>query len=488
MTNSTTAHSAVRHPGVILVTLSLANIMAVMDLFVVNVALHDIGVSFHYLSSLTDVTWVLTGYALIFGSFLIPAGRFADKYGRKQTFIVGIAVFTLASLACALAPDLWTLVAFRCVQAAGAAMLIPSSLGLVLTTMPPERVQTSVRLWAVSAAAAGAVGPVVGGLLTSVSWRWIFVINIPIGLAVLLVTLKMIPSVRYDRTARIPDLFGTAMIIVSIGALSLGLLNGSSWGWGSDKTVVCWVVTAIGAVAFVLSTRRSEVPVVDPKLFRSRVFTSANIAIVIGATIFGIQLLALSLFLQQSWHWSTTSTGLAIAPGPAGILIFSFIAQKMNERFPVGAVVAFGFAVLAAGQILMILTLHHGVHNYAGGILPGWLIISVGFGFTMPTIIGSATVDLPPDQSATGSAVVNSGRQVGGVFGASIVVVVLGSAEVTGDPNRFYDLWWIAAALCAAAIAVAFGLTPKHRALRSERKAAIDAEEMAVALADGAMP
>ena len=137
----------------------------------------------------------------------------------------------------------------------------------------------------------------------------------------------------------------------------------------------------------------------------------------------------------------------------------------------------------------MILTLHHGVHNYAGGILPGWLIISVGFGFTMPTIIGSATVDLPPDQSATGNAVVNSGRQVGGVFGASIVVVVLGSAEVTGDPNRFYDLWWIAAALCAAAIAVAFGLTPKHRALPStERKAAIEAEEMAVALADGAMP
>jgi MFS family permease len=145
VTNSITAYSADRHPGIVLATLSLANIMAVMDLFVVNVALHDIGVSFDYLSSPTVVTWVLTGCALIFGSLLIPAGRFADKYGRKQTFILGIAVFTVASLACALAPDLWTLVAFRCVQAAGAAMLIPSSLGLVLTTMPPQRVKSSVR-------------------------------------------------------------------------------------------------------------------------------------------------------------------------------------------------------------------------------------------------------------------------------------------------------------------------------------------------------
>ena len=150
--------------------------------------------------------------------------------------------------------------------------------------------------------------------------------------------------------------------------------------------------------------------------------------------------------------------------------------------------VAFGFAVLAAGQILIVLSLHHGIHSYAGGILPGWLVISFGFGFTIPTVIGSATVDLPAEQSATGSAVVNSGRQIGGVFGASIVVVVLGSAEVTGDPSRFYDLWWIAAALCAVAIAVAFGLTPKHTGPPADHAAAIEAEEMAVALADGAMP
>jgi hypothetical protein len=281
----------------------------------------------------------------------------------------------------------------------------------------------------------------------------------------------MIPNARYDRTTRTPDLFGSLMIVVSIGAISLGLLNGPDWGWGSAKIIGSWVVAVAAAVAFLVSTNRAAVPVIEPKMFRSRVFSSANVAIVIAATILGIQLLGLSLFLQQSWHWSTITTGLAIAPGPAAVFAASLIAQRLNQRFPVGAVVAFGFALVAAGQVLMILTLHRGVHNYAGAILPGWVVIGFGLGFTVPTIIGSATVDLPPELSATGSAVVNSGHQFGGVFGASILVVVLGKAQVTGDPSRFYELWWISAALCAAAVVVSLGLTPKHHPAEAETDA-----------------
>ena len=212
------------------------------------------------------------------------------------------------------------------------------------------------------------------------------------------------------------------------------------------------------AVAFVVSSNRAGVPVIHLKMFRTRVFASSNIAIVIAAKILGIQLLGLSLFLQQSWHWLTIATGLALAPGPAAVLEGSFIAPRLQQRFPIGAVVAFGFVLTAVGQVLMILTLHHGVHNYAAAILPGWVVI--GLGFTVPTIIGSATVDRPPEPSATGSAVVNSGRQFGGVFGASILVVVLRKAEVTGDPGRVYELWGVAVALCAAAVFVSLGLTP----------------------------
>ena len=346
-------------------------------------------------------------------------------------------------------------------QAAGAAMIIPASLGLVLTTLPPDRVKRGVRVWAVSGAAAGSIGPVVGGLLTALSWRWIFVINLPIGIAAVLVTWKMIPNVRHDRTTRMPDLLGSLMIVVTIGAISLGLLNGANWGWGSAKIIGSWVAAVAAAVAFVVSTRRAAVPVIDLKMFRSRVFSASNIAIVIAAAILGIQLLGLSLFLQQSWHWSTITTGLALAPGPAAVLGASLIVPRLHQRFPIGAVVASGFVLTAAGQALMILTLRHGARNYAAAILPGWVVIGFGLGFTVPTIIGSATADLPPEQSATGSAVVNSARQFGGLFGASILVVVLGKAEVTRDPSRFYELWWVAVALCAAAVVVSLGLTPK---------------------------
>jgi EmrB/QacA subfamily drug resistance transporter len=468
LTDSPSIETQHGHPGIVLATLSLANVMALLDLFVVNVALHDIGVGLHYQSSLSDVAWVLNAYALFFGALLIPAGRFADKYGRKAAFILGLAVFTVASLACAVSPDLWVLVGFRCVQAAGVAMIIPASLGLVLTTLPPDRIKRGVRVWAVSGAAAGSIGPVIGGLLTALSWRWIFLINLPIGIAAVLVTWKAIPDVRHDRTTRMPDLLGSLMIVVIIGAISLGLLNGSSWGWGSAKIIGSWVAAVAAAAAFFLSIRRAAVPVIDLKMFRSRVFSASNIAIVIAAAILGIQLLGLSLFLQQSWHWSTITTGLALAPGPAAVLGASLIAQRLHQRFPIGAVVASGFVLTAAGQALMILTLRHGVHNYAAAILPGWAVIGFGLGFTVPTIIGSATADLPPEQSATGSAVVNSGRQFGGVFGASILVVILGKAEVTGDPSRFYELWWAAVALCDAAVVISLGLNPKRQPAKAD--------------------
>jgi hypothetical protein len=261
-----------------------------------------------------------------------------------------------------------------------------------------------------------------------------------------------------------PDLIGSLMVILTIGAISFGLLNGPTWGWGDGRIIASWVVAVLSAVGFVISTRRAAVPVIDPQMFRSRVFSAANISVVIGAAIFGMQLLGMSLFLQQSWHWSTTDTGLGIAPGPAAIVMSSFLAQKLNEKLPVGLVVASGFGIIAAGQILMLLLLKGGGHSYVADILPAWFLIGIGFGFSLPTIIGSATTDLPAKLSATGSAVVNSGRQIGGVFGTAILVVILGDAATTGDPTQYYHLWWVAAATCAAAAVTSLGLTPRRQA------------------------
>jgi EmrB/QacA subfamily drug resistance transporter len=461
MTTTTPAEHEHGHPNIVLATLTLANVMGALDLFIVNVSLNNIGSNLH--GSISQVAWVLNAYALFFGALLIPAGRFGDKYGRKNVFMLGLALFTIASLACAVSPTLGVLIAFRCVQAIGAAMLIPSSLGLVLTTMPPARVKPSVRLWAVSGAAAGAIGPVVGGLLTALSWRWIFLINLPIGIAAIAITWKMIPNVRHDLSTKMPDPIGSVMAILTIGAISFGLLNGSTWGWDNWRIIASWAVAVVSAAGFVTSTRRASVPVIEPSMFRSRVFRAANVSAVIAMAIFGIQLLAMSLFLQQSWHWSTTDTGLAIGPMPLAILLSSFLAQKINDRMPVGLVVASGFGIIAAGQILMLLLLRGGGHSYAADILPAWILIGIGFGFSMPTIMGSATHDLPAKLSATGSAVVNSGRQVGGIFGTSILVIVLGNATATGDPTQYYHLWWVAAAACIPAAVTSLGLTPRRR-------------------------
>ncbi len=171
-----------------------------------------------------------------------------------------------------------------------------------------------MRLRAVSEAAAGSIGPVVGGLLTTLSWRWSFIVNLPIGLTAIAITWKLIPNVRCDRSTKMPDTFGSVMAILTIGAVSFGLLNGAHWGWGSARILASWIVAVSAAVAFVISTNRAAVPVVDPKMFRSRVFASANVSSIIAATIFGMQLPGLSLFLQQSWHWSTITTGLRSHP------------------------------------------------------------------------------------------------------------------------------------------------------------------------------
>jgi EmrB/QacA subfamily drug resistance transporter len=445
----------------VLAALCLASFMATLDLFVVNVALKDIGRDFSG-QGLSNLSWILNAYAIIFGALLIPAGRMADKYGRRTAFVAGLAIFTAASLACALAPDLWALVAFRCLQAAGAAVLTPASLGLVLTALPAERVANGVRLWAVSAALAGAAGPVVGGLLTDLSWRWIFVINIPLGLAAAAVAVALIPRDERDRSTRIPDLLGSFLLVIGVGAASLGLVKGPDWGWGAAATSLCWAVAVAAAAGFAVSTRRSAVPVIDFSLFRSRVFSMANLSAALLFGLTGMQLLSVSFFLQNSWHWSAVETGLAIAPGPAMVFLASGPGQKLNARFPAGRVASAGFILVAIGQALITLSLHHW-HSYAGSMLPGWLILGTGLGLAMPTIVETATVDLPAGESGTGSAINATARQLGAVLATAATVVILGQAATTGAVAKFYTTWWVVVGAAAAGAVVVLGISPSRR-------------------------
>lgn len=453
-----------RHsPGLILATLCSANVMATMDLFIVNVSLHNIGVGFGG-EALSNVAWVLSAYAIVFGALLVPAGRFADRYGMKRSFLIGLSLFTVASLCCAVSPNLWSLAAFRCVQAAGGAILVPASLGLIRVALPSDRVLRGVRIWTVSSAISGAIGPVLGGLLTAASWRWIFVVNLPIGIATVIAAARWVPNIKHNQETHIPDMIGSLLLIVGLGAVSLGLLKGPGWGWGDAKVIVCWAAAVAAIGLFLLRTRLARVPVLDLAMFKSRVFSTANVTVVIVAGVIAIQLLGMSLFLEQSWHWSTVATGLGIAPGPMMVYVGSQFGQRLNQRFPVGSVASAGFAVIGIGTAMIAVTLPH-VHSYPAAVLPGWLLSGLGTGLTLPTIMGSGTADLPPAASATGSAVVNMARQLGYSLGTATVVAILGTVSLSGSQSRLLETLWVAVGACGAGALVAFGLTPRQRSL-----------------------
>jgi EmrB/QacA subfamily drug resistance transporter len=451
-----------RRSNIILTILCLAVFMSGLDLFIVNVALNHIGQDIGQ-SSLSNLSWILNGYAIFYAALLVPAGRLVDRYGRKAGFLTGMVVFTLASLGCALSVNLWLLIIFRCIEATGAAILTPSSLGLLLTAMPPERVGGSVRLWASSSSFAGAVGPVIGGLLVGVSWRWIFVINLPIGIVAFLAAVFYLPNPKHDLSTRMPDLFGGLILIISIGALALGLVKAPDWGWGSLSTLSCWFIAVVTFSLFAFRSARHSTPIVELSLFKNPVFTWANIAMVLLSVAFAAQLIGIVLFLQESWHWSALITGLAVAPGPCMVSIFALIGQRLAKRIPVGIIAASGALLIALGSVLILVTIN-ATPDYVGAILPGWLLIGIGIGLAFPGIIASATADLPRHQTATGSAVVSMSRQIGTVLGTSILVAILGTATGSGLFNAFIHAWWFAAALSLVCAVPALGITPGRRA------------------------
>jgi EmrB/QacA subfamily drug resistance transporter len=436
------AHEEGPQPRRLLVfALCLANFMATLDVFVVNVALNDISVDLGHSNSLADVSWVLNAYTIVFGALLIPAGRVADWFGQKGVFTSGISIFGAASIWCAVSGSVWMLVAARCIQAAGAAILVPSSLGLILTTSRPDRRAANVRIWAVTASLAAAAGPVVGGLLTQIHWSLIFLVNVPIGVLCLIGAARSIPKTRAaDSHTPIPSPFEAALIIITIGAVSAALVKGSDWGWIDARTIVTWLVAVVGAITFLVVNRRTRSPLLDLALFRDRLFASSNIAILLTGAAMGTELLGLSLLLQKEWSWSPVATGLGLAPSAVTTFIAAQLGSKLFPRLRPITLAFIGCVIAGAGQILMVLGLAAGHPDYLTAILPAWLIIGFGGGLAIPTIIASGTKNLDPLVSSSGSAVVQMSRQIGSVTGAALLVAILGASAMQLSP---YLVTWI---------------------------------------------
>lgn len=449
--------------NLILLVLCSAAFMALLDVFVVNVAFTAIGDSYSG-SDLSDLSWVLNGYTIVYAALLIPAGRLADRHGRKAGFIAGVALFSLSSLACAFAPTLWWLVAFRVLQAAGAAALTPTSLGLLLSTLPAERRAGAVKIWATSTALAGAVGPVLGGLLVEVSWRWIFLINVPFGVAAIVGAVLLVPETKDGSVTRIPDVLGAAAIAIGLGGLALALVKGSEWGWASRSTLVAFAVTISALVVVAIRVARHPVPIIDPALLRVRSFFWSNVTAVLFCTAFGAVLPSVILRLQTGLHYDALTTGLAVAPGPLAVPFVAALGQRLGRRMSASKLVALGNAFVGLGAVLMAVSASADV-NYWTQLFPGWMLVGVGVGFALPNLLAKATVDLPPTRVSTGSAIVNTSRQLGYVLGVTMLVAILGTitAGAADSLDSFRWGWWAIAGAGLLATLTSFGIAAPSR-------------------------
>jgi EmrB/QacA subfamily drug resistance transporter len=464
-------------PNLVLVIVCAGVVLAGLDLFIVNVALPSMARSLGT-TGLGDLSWVLNAYAIVYAALLVLFGRLADRYRRDRGFMVGVAVFVAASAACAAASSLPMLIAFRVLQAAGAALLTPTSLGLILATFPPERRHGAVRTWTAVGGLAAALGPAVGGVLVAASWRWVFLVNLPIGLAALVTAWRLLPEVPGHPIAR-PDALSALLITGGVGALTLGLVQGGTWGWGSDRTIGVLGLAAVALALFAARTARHDNPLIDRALFRVRPFTGASAVSVLFSIAFGAMLLSRVLWAQDVWHWSAFTTGVSIAPGPIMVPLFSFlIAGRLIARFGPGLVIAAGCTLFAAGMAWMALAATI-APDYVGDVLGGLLLTGAGVGLTLPTMMATAASWLPPTSFGTGSAVVNMLRQVGMAIGVAVLIALLGSPHSPAATLAAYQRGWTA----TAAIALAGGVV--GLVLLVSRPRTVTAEAPAVAAGNG---
>ncbi len=445
----------------VLVIVCAGVVLASLDLFIVNVALPSIGRDLHE-GNLADLSWVLNAYAIVYAALLVLFGRLAESHRREHAFLLGVVIFTAASAACGLATDLTTLVAFRVVQAAGAALLTPASLSLVLATTEPERRHSAVRAWTSIGGLAAALGPVVGGLLVTLSWRWVFFVNVPIGAVAIIVGWRRLPRVS-GHPVPAPDPLAAVLVTAGVSALTLGLVKGGDWGWGSAATVGSLVGAVVLLASFALLCVHHRNPLIDARLFRVRTFTGSSVVALLFSIGFGAMLLSRVLYAEDVWHWSALLTGLSIAPGPIMVPLFAFlVAGRLIARFGPGPVIATGATLFAAGAAWWALSVTIAPH-YVADMLGGIILTGIGVGLTLPTFMAAGAAALPAHAFATGSAVVNMLRQVGLAIGVAVLIAVIGTPHGDAATLSAYRHGWEMIALASLLAAAAGGLLLRAR-------------------------
>ena len=409
-----------------------------LDLFIVNIAFPSISATYHG-ESLSSLSWVLSAYTIVFAAALVPAGRWADRAGRKRAFLLGLAIFTASSALCAVAPSLDFLVGARVLQATGGALMLPTSLGLLLPAFGPARKGAAIGLWSAVGGAAAALGPPVGGLLVQVSWRWVFLVNLPFSVVALVFGVRLLKEVR-DPAAHKADLLGAGLLTVTVASLVAGLVQGPDWGWSSPRVLGAFALTALAGTGLVLRSFRHPNPILEPAVIRHRAVALADLSSLAFFSGFGALVLGGVLFLTGVWHESVLRAGFMIAPGPLLAGLTAFPGGVLGARFGHRAVGTVGSLLFAAGGLWWVT--HVGVTpDWAGAYLPGSLLGGFGVGLMLPSLGGAATAPLPPERFATGSALYAMTRQIGVALGVACLVAILGTASGASAVTAYHHAW-----------------------------------------------
>jgi NTE family protein len=454
------------HRKAIFVVTALGAFMGSLDLSIVNVAFPALERAFPH-DARASLAWVLTGYAIVFGSLLVVAGRTADRLGGRRVFFFGLGVFCLGSLLCGVAPSVVTLVLGRVVQGVGAATLLPASLSLLLASYSKEKRSQVVALWGGIGALAIATGPSLGALLiTAFGWRAAFYVNLPVGLIAWFVGRRVLEETKGSGSTTSPDFPGVVLLSGSLATLVLAITEGPTWGWSSARIVAGFVASALLGAFFLYRSSRHQEPVLDLQLFHARSFSVANAVALLYSMGFFAMLLGNILFLTSVWHYSILQAGLSVTPGPLVVAVVSGPAGKLAGRVGFRRVLMVGFVVFTSGLLWYVWRVGL-TPDYVKVWLPGTIIVGLGIGLTFPIISAAAVSSLEAKRYAVGSAVNQTARQVGGALGVAILVVILGTPTSAAAALRnFHHLWWYVALMAALAGLVATLLSP-HQSPRA---------------------
>jgi EmrB/QacA subfamily drug resistance transporter len=456
----------------VLAIVAVAQFMVILDASIVNVALptikRDVGFSEQSLS------WILNAYTLIFGGFLLLGGRAADRLGRRRLFMAGIALFAAASLVCGVSQSEGELLVARGFQGLGGAMVSPAALSIILTTFAegPER-NRALSVWGAIAGAGGAVGLLLGGLLVqALSWRWVFFVNVPIGVAVLALAPRIVPESRSTAVAKGGyDVEGAVTITLGTIALVFTLIKAESWGWTSGRTIVGFVVSAVLIAAFVVIERRHEDPLVPLRIFSNRSLAASDATLlVVVAALFGM-FFFLTLYLQQVLGFSALKTGIAYLPLSLTLIGASAVASRLVDRFTPKPVLIAGLLIATGGFIF--LTSVSGDGDYGSHVVPAMIILGAGLGLAFVPVTIAATSGVAPDDAGLASGLLNMTQQVGGSLGLAILSSVAtsrttsalhtGLALPAALTHGFKGAFIVGGVLCAMGAVFTIVLLPGRR-------------------------